>query len=130
MIAMSACFPCQGADLVFEVPHPGAVDGGQAQHVPLVQVHGRDLLAAGQGWRVGPGSFRGQRQAHLGEQVGARAADGVDTEAGDDAAAQGGPGGREGAELHQHVGGWRDREGARLSAIKSNSRSVSMLPCT
>ena len=43
----------EGADLVLKVPHPGAVDGGQAQHVPLVQVHGRDLLAAGQGRRHG-----------------------------------------------------------------------------
>src|SRR5690349_17935788 len=98
----------EGADLVLEVPHPGSVDGGQAQHVPLVQVHGRDLLAAGQGRCVGPGPFGGQGQAHLGEQVVSGAADGVDAEAGDDSPAQGGPGGRKRAELHQHVGGRRD----------------------
>src|ERR1700683_3870386 len=102
----------EGANLVLKVPHPGPVDGGQAQHVPLVQVHGRDLLAAGQSRRVGPGPFRGQRQAHLGEQVVAGAADGVDTEAGDDSPAKGWPGGGEGAELHQHVGGWRDGDRA------------------
>src|SRR5580698_6390139 len=74
----------EGADLVLEVPHSGSVDGGQAQHVPLVQVHGRNLLAAGQDRRVGPGPFGGQCQTHLGEQVVAGAADGVDAEAGDD----------------------------------------------
>ena len=39
----------EGTDLVLKMPHPGSVDGGQAQHVPLVQVHRRDLLAAGGG---------------------------------------------------------------------------------
>src|SRR3984957_2369586 len=98
----------QGADLVLKVPYPGSVDGGQAQHVPLVQVHGRDLLAAGQGGRVGPGPFCGQGQTHLGEQVVTGAAYGVDAEAGGDSPAEGWPGGRKGAELHQHVGGGRD----------------------
>src|SRR5580693_9928673 len=93
----------QGADLVLKVPHSGSVDGGQAQHVPLVQVHSRDLLAAGQGRGVGPGPFCGQCQAHLGEQVVAGAADGIDAEAGDDSPAKGWTGGRKGAELHQHV---------------------------
>src|SRR2546421_5287346 len=46
--------------------------------------------------------------AHLGEQVVAGAADGVDAEAGDDSPAHGWPGGRKGAELHQHFGGRRD----------------------
>jgi hypothetical protein len=35
----------EGADLVVKVPDSGSVDGGQAQHVPLMQVHGRDLLS-------------------------------------------------------------------------------------
>ena len=37
----------EGADLVLKVPHSGSVDGGQAQHVPLVQVHQTDVIRDG-----------------------------------------------------------------------------------
>src|ERR1700719_1061705 len=48
---------CQGADLVLKMPDTGAVDGGEPQHVPLVEIHGRDHLVPGDGGRVGPGPF-------------------------------------------------------------------------
>ena len=103
-MAMSACLPGREApDLVVEAPHPGAVEGGQPQHVTLMEIDGLDPLSSRQCSGVGPGALGGQGQTHLREQVRPGAAYGVDPEPAHDASLERAARAGIGAELHEHV---------------------------
>ena len=93
----------QAPDLVFEVPHPGAIEGGEPQHVTLMEIDRLDPLSSRQCGGVGPGALGGQSQTHLGEQVRAGAAYGVHPEPTHDPPPERTARAGVGAELHEHV---------------------------